>query len=41
MEEEKKNVEDKEKDNDDVLSRISKQSGAQSVSSQKTVERIQ
>ena len=40
MEDDKKNEEQKDK-NDDVLSRISKQSGAQSISSQRTAERIQ
>jgi hypothetical protein len=30
-----------EKEKDDVLSRISKQSGAQSVASQKTAERVE
>lgn len=29
------------KDKDDVLSRISKQSGAQSISSQRTAERVE
>ena len=42
MEDDKKNEEQRQKgQNDDVLSRISKQSGAQSISSQKTAQRIQ
>jgi hypothetical protein len=42
IEEEKNNSsEERGKDKDDILSRISGQSGAQSVSSQKTAERVQ
>lgn len=41
MEEEKNNKEEPKEKDDDILSRISKQSGAQSISSQKTAERVQ
>lgn len=41
IEEEKiKSAEEKNGDKDDILSRISKQSGGQSVASQRTVERV-
>ena len=40
IEDEKQN-QSESKDKDDILSRISRQSGAQSISSQKTAERVQ
>ena len=39
--EDDKYVQSESKDKDDILSRISRQSGGQSVSSQKTAERVQ
>lgn len=39
--EDEKNNHHEQKDKDDILSRMSRQSGAQSISSQKTAERVQ